>query len=315
LPVDLNNRARLAFLLACATTVMLFLSGFSLPIGGTLLMLLTPQPGLRLYQSFGKAPVIALVAVVSVVVGAIVGPSGAALYAVTFALLTLLLPTLLEREWTIEATVGVAVLVVAVAVVALALSSAPPAELLAAVQTSLEEVRERAIDVYGRAGLTADVLQQLDDGSRRILGLVLRVTPALLLVSIAVSVLLNLDLLRRRQRAEGRVLVFGDLTRWKCPPQLVWLFIASGYGMFLRGSAIESLSLNVFALLLAVYFCQGLVIAQFYMRRWHSPLWVNGLVYVFIFVEWLVATGVTLLGVFDLWADFRRLNPRPVEED
>jgi uncharacterized protein YybS (DUF2232 family) len=199
--------------------------------------------------------------------------------------------------------------------VALALSSAPPAELLAAVQTSLEEVRERAIDVYGRAGLTADVLQQLDDGSRRILGLVLRVTPALLLVSIAVSVLLNLDLLRRRQRAEGRVLVFGDLTRWKCPPQLVWLFIASGYGMFLRGSAIESLSLNVFALLLAVYFCQGLVIAQFYMRRWHSPLWVNGLVYVFIFVEWLVATGVTLLGVFDLWADFRRLNPRPVEED
>ena len=42
---------------------------------------------------------------------------------------------------------------------------------------------------------------------------------------------------------------------------------------------------------------------------------VIGLVYLFIVVEWLLATGVTLLGVFDLWADFRRLNPRPVEED
>ena len=69
---------------------------------------------------------------------------------------------------------------------------------------------------------------------------------------------------------------------------------------------------NVFAVLLAVYFCQGLVIAQFYMRRWRSPFWVVGLVYVFIVVEWLLATGVTLLGVFDLWADFRRLNPRPL---
>lgn len=294
---------------------MLFLSGFTLPIGGTLLMLLTPQPGLRLYHSSGRAPVVALVAVVSVVIGTVVGPSGAALYGVTFALLTLLLPTLLEREWTIEATVGVAVLVVAGAVLAAALSTAPPAELLSAVRTSLEEVRNEAVGVYGRAGLPADVLQQLDDGSRRVVELVLRVAPALLLVSIAVSVLLNLDLLRRRQRAEGRVLVFGDLTRWKCPPQLVWGLIASGYGMFLPNGVIEAIALNVFALLLAIYFCQGLVIAQFYMRRWHSPLWINGLVYVFIFVEWLVATGVTLLGVFDLWADFRRLNPRPVEED
>ena len=57
------------------------------------------------------------------------------------------------------------------------------------------------------------------------------------------------------------------------------------------------------------------MIAQFYMRRWRSPFWVVGLVYVFIVVEWLLATGVTLLGVFDLCADFRRLNPRPAEED
>jgi len=113
----------------------------------------------------------------------------------------------------------------------------------------------------------------------------------------------------------GLAPVFGDLTRWKSPPELVWMLIAAGYGAFLTGGAAAWFAANLFALLLAVYFCQGLVIAQFYLRRWRSPLWLVGLVYLFIVLEWLVATGVTLVGVFDLWADFRRLNPRPVEED
>jgi uncharacterized protein YybS (DUF2232 family) len=120
---------------------------------------------------------------------------------------------------------------------------------------------------------------------------------------------------RRRQRLAGLVPVFGDLTRWKSPPELVWLLIASGYGTFLPSGPLAPVAMNVFALLAGVYFCQGLVIARFYMRRWHSPCWVNGLVYLFIVIEWLLATGVTLVGVFDLWADFRRLDPRPAEED
>jgi uncharacterized protein YybS (DUF2232 family) len=127
--------------------------------------------------------------------------------------------------------------------------------------------------------------------------------------------LLNVQLLRRSQRVRGLVPVYGDLMRWKCPPELVWILIASGYGSLFASGALAAVASNVLAVLLVVYFCQGLVIAQFYMRRWRSPLWVIGLVYLFIVVEWLLATGVTLLGVFDLWADFRRLNPRPVEED
>jgi uncharacterized protein YybS (DUF2232 family) len=302
------------FCLAVAATTVLFLAGFALPFGGPLVMLLTPQPGLRLRRSAGPAAVLLLVTVVTAAIGAVAGAAAAALYLVTFALLTVLLPPLLDRAWSIEVTVGLASAAVACAVLALAVASAPPAHLLAALRTSLEDVRHEAILVYGRAGLPQEVVQQLEDASRHMIDVVMQLTPALFLTSIAAVVLLNLDLLRRRQRAQGLVPMFGDLTRWKCPPELVWLLIASGYGMFLPGLA-QALALNVFGVSLAIYFCQGLVIAQFYMRRWHSPRWVNGLVYVFILVEWLLATGVTLLGVFDLWADFRRLNPRPAEED
>jgi len=304
-----------AFVRAAAATVLLFVAGLALPFGGLLVMLLTPQPGLRLESRFGMRSLGLLVAVVAAALGATVGLPAVVAYLTTFALVTLLLPTILARRWSIEVTVGVVTIVVAVAVLASAVAVSNPADWFATMRVGLEKVRDEAVRVYAQAGLSKEVLDDLETGSRQLVELVLKLAPALFLGGIATTVLLNLELLRRRQRLAGGVPVFGDLTRWKSPPELVWLLIAGGYGTFLPSGPFAPLAMNVFALLAGVYFCQGLVIAQFYMRRWHSPFWVNGLVYVFIAIEWLLATGVTLVGVFDLWADFRRLNPRPVEED
>ncbi|MGH7823321.1 MAG: DUF2232 domain-containing protein, partial [Candidatus Binatia bacterium] len=201
------------------------------------------------------------------------------------------------------------------AVACSALSVASPAEVLSGMYGVLEEVRENTLATYARAGLTPEVVRELREASVGIVDTVAHLAPALMMIAVAACVLVNLLLLRWRQRVLGEAPVFGDLTRWKCRGELVWVLIASGYAMLLPAGPLQAWALNVFAVLLTVYFCQGLVIAQFYMRRWHSPVWVSGLIYVFILVEWLLATGVMLVGVFDQWADFRRLNPRPVEED
>lgn len=303
------------FLRASSATLLLFLSGLALPVAGPFLALLTPQPGLRLGLRAGKAAASLLVVVVAAAIGAAAGPTALSAYALTFGLITIALPLALEREWSIEVTVGLVSAVVATAVLTAALLVASPADWFIAIRTGLEQTRDEAVHVYSQSGLPIEVVEQLEHGSLRIVELVMRLLPALLLGTVAIVVLLNLELLRRRQRRAGAAPVFGDLTRWKSPPELVWVLIASGYASFLPSGPLQPLAMNVFALLAGVYFCQGLVIAQFYMRRWHSPFWVNGLVYLFIVVEWLLATGVTLVGLFDLWADFRRLNPRPVEED
>jgi uncharacterized protein YybS (DUF2232 family) len=300
---------------ASAATAALFLGGLLLPIGGPLLMVLTPQPGLRLSMAEHGYPLACVVALAAAGVGLAAGVAPAVAYLASFGLLTLALPALLRRDWSIEVTIGLATAGVAMAILVVALCASTPAELSIAVRGASEQVREEAIRVYARAGLASNTIRDLEDGSTRVVELILRLTPALFLVSVAGGVLLNVQLLRRVQRVRGLMPVFGDLTRWKCPPELVWILIASGYGSFLASGALAAVATNVLAVLLAIYFCQGLMIAQFYMRRWRSPFWVIGLVYLFIVVEWLLATGVTLLGVFDLWADFRRLNPRTVEED
>ena len=169
--------------------------------------------------------------------------------------------------------------------------------------------------MYRHAGMDLEAVRQLEDGSRRLVDAIVRVLPALTVIGIGTVVLANLGLFRARQRLSGDAAVFGDLTRWKCPPQLVWALIASGYCLFLPWAEARLVAFNVFAVILAIYFCQGLAIIHFYARRWRSPVWMTSLLYVFVAVEWLLATGVVLLGAFDLWADFRRLEPRPAEEE
>lgn len=303
-----------SLLRAAAASALLFSLGMLLPVGGLLLLVLTPQPGLRL-DGASTSQRLALLAFVAAVAGWSGGAASAALYLASFGIMTLMVPIVLGRDWSIEVSIGAVTVLVAVAILAIVFASASPVTLLGALRQSLEDMRHEAIQVYQRAGLSAEVVRQLEDGSVRVIDWTLRLTPALFVAAIAAATLLNVDLLRRYQRLQGFAPVFGDLTRWKSPPELVWLLIASGYAAFFTAGAVAWLAANLFAVLLAVYFCQGLVIAQFYMRRWRSPLWLVGLIYLFIFLEWLVATGVMLVGVFDLWADFRRLNPRPVEED
>jgi uncharacterized protein YybS (DUF2232 family) len=300
---------------ATGSTLMLYLAGFVLPFGGPVLMLFAPQPALRVREEGGPRALAAVVAITAALAAVLASPAVAVFFALSFGLMALVLGILLDREWSIELTIGLVSAVVGIALLLAALAVGSPAEWVASTRVSLDQVRHEALQAYAKAGLSAEVLGEVEKGSVRLIDVMMRLLPALSLGGIALVALLNVALLRRRQRAAGAAPVFGDLTRWKCPPELVWVLIASGYTMFLPAGVVQRVAMNVFAVLAAVYFCQGLVIAQFYMRRWHSPIWINGLVYLFILIEWLLATGVTLVGVFDLWADFRRLNPRPVEED
>ncbi len=293
-----------------------YLSALVLPMGGTALVMLTPQPGLTLEQQRGLLPTIGMVLLVALTASGIAGWDAAILYLVGPGLFTLLLPVLLRRRWSIEWTVGVATLAVSATLALFALFVlSSPAEIVSELRNVLEQGRQGLLEMYRQAGIAADRLEQLNEGTAALTETLVRLGPALHVIAMAAVVLLNLALLRWRQRRLGLPPVFGDLSRWKCPAPVVWVLIASGYGLFLPVFGVPTVAENVFVVILAIYFCQGLAIVQFYFQRWRSPIWMRSLLYVFVVVEWLVAGGIVLLGVFDLWGDFRRLTPRPVEED
>jgi uncharacterized protein YybS (DUF2232 family) len=297
-------------------TSAVYLGALHLPVGGAPLLFLTPQPGLNLERRRGLRSVIALVVLVTMSIGIVESAEAAALYLCGFATVTVLLPMGFRRQWRIERTVGVSTIVASALLALLVLGVfSTPHEMASHVQAVLEKGRQGLIDVYRQAGVAPDRLERLNEGSLALTEAVARLAPSLGVIAVGTVVLLNVLLARWRQIRLGVPVAFGDLSRWKCPPALVWALIAAGYGLFAPISEGPVIAQNVLAVVLAVYFCQGLAIVQFYMQRWRSPIWMRGLLYVFVIGEWLVASGVVLLGVFDLWGDFRRLTPRPVEEE
>ena len=106
---------------ASVATAVLFLGGLLLPIGGPLLMALTPQPGLRLSQAGNRRALTFVVALAAAGVGLAGGAAPAVFYLVSFGLLTIALPALLRRDWSIEVTIGLATAGVAVAILGVAL--------------------------------------------------------------------------------------------------------------------------------------------------------------------------------------------------
>ncbi|MBI3018897.1 MAG: DUF2232 domain-containing protein, partial [Deltaproteobacteria bacterium] len=58
-----------------------------------------------------------------------------------------------------------------------------------------------------------------------------------------------------------------DLTKWKAPDHLIWLFIASFFFHEITVPVVTPVARNIFTILLIIYFLQGVAIAAFYFSH------------------------------------------------
>jgi len=144
-----------------------------------------------------------------------------------------------------------------------------------------------------------------------IVRLVIRLSPALVLLAAAFSVLLNLRVFWRF--AGSRRLnykLFGDLMRWSAPEWLVWPLVSAGFAWWLIPLArVREIALNGLLVTAAIYFCQGLAIVAFYLQTLAVPTIARAIIYLIVFVQPVVAMIICVAGIFDLWIDFRRIRP------
>ncbi|MGH7856316.1 MAG: DUF2232 domain-containing protein, partial [Candidatus Binatia bacterium] len=180
---------------------------------------------------------------------------------------------------------------------------------------ALEDGRKTLLEIYRQAGVAPNRIDQLQEATGNFVDGMVRLAPAVVVIALGVTVFLNLMLVRWRQSRAGTFPIFGDLTRWQAPWPLVWVLIAAGYAAVVLSGPLHTAALNVFVVTLAVYFLQGVAVVQFHLDRWRLPWWMRAILWSVVAVEWLLGAAVGLLGVFDLWVDFRRLTPRPIEED
>jgi len=291
-----------------------FLAGLAclpLPLAGSAVFLL-PSPLLRLAGVWGVHAAALSAALSSLVIAPLLGADAAIVYLVLAAIPAVLAVHLLRGGAGLEWVVATGALVSAGVTLTLAwVSYGSWGPLLSDLSRSFDTSFERWTALQRSLGASEDFLRELQTLRPEMVETVLSLVPALLIITCAVVWFANFWLASRRC-AWPQML---DLTRWEISPWLIWGLIASGFGLFVSVEPIVTVARNVFAVMLAFYFCQGLAIVHYYLVRLGLPRPLRVASYLLIAFQQIVAAAVLALGVFDLWGDFRRLRPVSGEID
>ena len=273
-------------------------------------MMLAPAP-IIVYAVGRPSPILRAIITVllaTALVATLAGPIAGLGYFVSFGLGAAVACYMLERRSSFEmiTAVGAGAMVAASVVAALATMGGPDA-LIKTVHDELAQGMTRGQDFYKLLGMQTTIPA---DTQASVISLTMRLSPAFALLVAASAMLLNLRVFWRWAGPQRLTYsLFGDLSRWSATEWLVWLLLASGFGLFIPVPAISDIALNGFICIAAVYFCQGLAIIGFYFQSLAVPSIVRGIIYFVVFAQPVVAALVCIAGVFDMWIDFRRLKP------
>lgn len=103
---------------------------------------------------------------------------------------------------------------------------------------------------------------------------------------------------------------------WQLPDKLIWLGIICAILAFVPSGPLRGVAVNLLILLSVVYCFQGLAVCVFFMNKWNVPLLFRSFIYVMIIFQSFGTLLLLVLGVADIWLDFRKLNaPEPGPEE
>jgi len=292
-----------AVLWAALSTVLVFVVAVTLPWLTLPMLAFTPFPlaVLRLRATLGNA-VLAL-AMAGALVGALVGP-GVGLLLVAVAMPGLLLADTMARGRGMRRGTARAMLLAAFQL-GLAVLFAP-ARMAQVALAPWDEMRSPVfVEGLRAAGLTAARVQWWLDQATLLHGILEVVYPAFFLIMGAAIALGHALILRLYlNRRDPGWLEGGEFESLRLPLVLSVLFVAAGAGV--ASPVLRPLSYNVLLGLGFLYVLQGVAVVCFYTRRLAAPPLLRAAVLVLVLVNPWAPEVLALLGLFDLWFDFRK---------
>jgi len=137
-----------------------------------------------------------------------------------------------------------------------------------------------------------------------------KILPAMLTTGVLFTVWANMALgnwLLRRIRPQGAA--WPEFSLWQLPDRLVWGFIAAAAGTLILPGGLRIFCLNLLLIWAALFFLQGLAVLVRLLLRLRTPRPLRIVIYLFLGVQAYGIILLSLLGLADIWADFRKLGP------
>jgi hypothetical protein len=287
------------------------------PLVGLLLALLVPFPLLVLGLKYGWRLVLSVLTIEAGFILLLEGWPAIFLLNYYVAVPTVMIAAMRQgfsMSWTIVLSVvaPVTLSVIGLAVACLLVQQPPGVLLLNAFERFLQAMKEH----FQTLGQGQPGLDQPSAAHEALPEIFLMLLPAMVVINHLFTNVLNYVLVRAycRQSRVPQHLDPEDLTSWRSSDYLVWVFLASGALVLLPLKILSTLGLNVFLITLMIYCLQGVAIVAFWGRQ--LPLspglqWLLG-IFVFMLAGPFCLLVCTIMGLFDLWVDFRRQRRRPL---
>lgn len=290
--------------------IALGVGGLVGPPGAALALLALPLPALVVGGVAGVSHAAASSLAAGGLLGGLLGWSVGMSFLALSGVPAVLAVLMLRRAWRLEPVVSAVVAATCLGGAVLAAAAAPDTGTWAgAMADAWRSSFDGAVDMYRDLGMSVDQLAEIEGQRDQLTHTILRFLPALLVVGASAVWLANL-------RISARWAAWPQLqalSRWRTPEWVVWLLIVSGFTLFVAHGGVAVVAANLFAVVIAGYFGQGLAIVSYYFQRFSLPRGLRIATYLVIALQQVAAALVVALGVFDLWGDFRQLTARPAD--
>ena len=167
----------------------------------------------------------------------------------------------------------------------------------------------RVIEIYQTGTeLPADVLYNLEQVITSIREFLPRVLPGLLTTSVIITVWLNMVIVNHLlYRLKPEKVAWPRFSQWQLPEKLVWIVIVAAM-LLLVGSGVVKNAGYSLAIVAAILYClQGVAVFIHFLDRWKVPGYLRIILYVILAVQSYGLLLLAMLGVTDIWIDFRKL--------
>ena len=298
--------------LGIAGSFILFAAYMVIPLAGFFSGLLAPFPAVFFRLGHGRGTALIITLGSATLLAAVFDIQSGSFYLLQCGVISLLMPELLIRGHGTARTIAwtTAVNLIALALAALAFSMISGQSIHGLAIQEINSSISQAAAVYEHAGIKGDELALLKQSMTMVASLLIRIYPALLTILLAVMTGCNLVLVRRAATRMGLELTNGNFNAFRNRDPLVWLLIAAGFAMLAGNPIITTPALNVLVIVTSLYFLQGLAVMLTITARQSFGGVLRVMLFLMLLFQPYLAALVAVLGIFDLWGDFRTPRKR-----
>ena len=295
-----------------AITSILFAASIKSPVLGFFCTFLVPLPTFFYRSKFGRKIGIAVPGFTIIAMIIILGGFAFdVFFFIELLLIGFVLSELIELKLSIEKTFIYACIVVLSSsiLVVLFYSNITGIQIGSLVSAYIVKNLELTLELYKNIGMPEENIHMISSSMESFQYVLIRIIPALAIAStlfiIWTSLMLAKPLLKTRNLFYPD---FGQLNLWKTPEYLVWIAIACGILLLIPDKAVRLMGINGIIILMTIYFFQGMAIVSFYFAKKQFPRLLRFFLYSLIAIWQVILLIVVILGFFDIWFNFRKVE-------